>query len=172
MKTFQDNQGRQWDLELNVDALKRVRGALDVDLLTVMDGGEDSLLERLVADPVLLCDVIFVLCRGQADKQKISDEDFGRAMAGDAIDAATTAFLEELVDFFPKPRRAVLRKGLKKVKKLEAMAMAAATKVLDGKELEKKIQAELDAKMNDLIPPSAGGSSTDSPAPPESNPDR
>lgn len=167
MKTFQDNQDRQWEVELNVDALKRVRGALEVDLLTVMDGGEDSLLERLVADPVLLCDVIFVLCRPQAEKKKISDEDFGRAMAGDAIDAATTAFLEEVVNFFPRARREVLGKALKKIKKLEAMALKAAAKVLDGKALDKKLQAELDEKLSDLDPPTAGGSSTDSPAPPE-----
>jgi len=166
MQTFQDNQGRPWEVELNVHALKRVSGTLDVDLLTVMDGGEDSLLERLVVDPVLLCDVIYVLCRPQADKEKISDEDFGRAMAGDAIDAATTAFLEELVNFFPKARRAVLRKALQKVKKLEEMALKAAAKVLDSKTLENKMKAELAAKLSDLDPPSAGGSSTTSPAPP------
>ena len=40
-----------------------------------------------------------------AEKQKISDEDFGRGLGGDAIDSATTALLEELVDFFPQRRR-------------------------------------------------------------------
>ena len=41
---------------------------------------------------------------------------FGRSMAGDAIDHATTSFLEEMVDFFPRSRRALLTKALGKLR--------------------------------------------------------
>ncbi|MBW7934986.1 MAG: hypothetical protein H3C62_15535, partial [Gemmatimonadaceae bacterium] len=88
MKTFTDNAGRTWTLAINVDVLKRVRGLVDMNLLDIIDG---QLIERLYRDPVLLCDVVYAVCKPEADARSVSDEDFGRAMAGDAIEQATKA---------------------------------------------------------------------------------
>ena len=151
MKTFTDNAGRTWTITVNVDAIKRVRSLLDVNLLDVVDG---KLLERIVGDPVLLCDVIYCLVKPEADAKQVTDEDFGRAMAGDAIDHATTALLEELVDFFPGPKRRVLAKALAKLQALEARALEVAETRLDDPELEARIEAELNASM----PGSSSGS--------------
>ena len=101
MKTFTDNAGRTWTIAINVDVLKRVRGLVDVNLLDIIDG---KLIERLYRDPVLLCDVVYAVCKPEADARSVSDEDFGRAMAGDAIEQATKALLEDLVLFSPSPR--------------------------------------------------------------------
>ena len=137
MKTFNDNAGRTWTVTINVDAIKRVKSLLSVNLLEAVEG---KLLERLVSDPVLLCDVIYAVCKCEADAKGISDEDFGRSMAGDAIDLATTALLEELCDFFPQGRRRLLRKALEKLRKLESMALTAAEDRLDSPELERQMQ--------------------------------
>jgi hypothetical protein len=92
-----------------VDAIKRVKGLLDVNLLESRRRHADRAVDPR---PVLLCDVIYVVCKPQADEQNVSDEDFGRAMAGDAIEHATRALLEELVGFSPSPRdRANLHAG-------------------------------------------------------------
>ena len=110
MKTFTDNAGRTWTIAINVDVLKRVRGLVDVNLLDILDG---QLIERLYRDPVLLCDVVYAVCKSEADARSVSDEDFGRSMAGDAIEQATKALLEELVLFSPSPRdRANLQRVL------------------------------------------------------------
>ncbi|MBP9032317.1 MAG: hypothetical protein KBG29_00400 [Pseudomonadales bacterium] len=110
MKTFADNAGRTWTIAINVDVLKRVRGLVDVNLLDIIDG---KLIERLYRDPVLLCDVVYAVCKPEADARNVSDEDFGRAMAGDAIEQATKVLLEELVLFSPSPRdRANLQRVL------------------------------------------------------------
>src|SRR5690606_35191593 len=101
------------------DAVKRVRSLLNVDLLAATDG---ALIERLVSDPILLCDVLYVLCKPQADEQGVTDEEYGRAMGGTAIDDGTTALLEELVDFFPQAKRRVLAKALVKLRHLETKA--------------------------------------------------
>lgn len=163
MRTFQDNQKRTWEVEINVSVVKRVRGALDLDLLGVMEGG---VLERLVNDPVLLCDLIYVVCQPQAEKADISDEDFGRAMAGDAIDHATSAVLEELADFFPSPRRGLLKKSLAKIEKLEGMAVSAAEKMLKSSKLDNRLRKELKGLENEFssAPKKPGGSSISSPA--------
>ena len=64
-------------------------------------------------------------------------------MAGDAIDAGTTALLEELVDFFPSGKRQVLSKALAKLKTFETKALAAANQRLDDPELEKQMEAAI-----------------------------
>ena len=93
MRTFKDNAGRTWSLTLSVWTVKKVRDLLGVDLLDL--GGESAsaqkpgLLFRLISDPVLLVDVLYVVCKDQADSASVTDEQFGRAMGGDAIDAAT-----------------------------------------------------------------------------------
>lgn len=68
--------------------VKRVRASLDINLLDAVEG---RLIEQLVSDPILLCDVIFVLCQQEAEARGVTDEQFGQAMAGDAIDVMAKA---------------------------------------------------------------------------------
>jgi hypothetical protein len=110
MKTFKDNADRTWTIVVHVTAVKRCRALAEVDLYGLVNDGLQG-LGRLLGDPVALVDVLYVLCKDEADKRGVTDEDFGRAMAGDAIEHATKAFLEELTDFFPDPR---VRAGLQR----------------------------------------------------------
>jgi len=170
MKTFTDNAARAWTIQVNVDALKRVKSLLDgVDLMEAVDG---KLLQRMLDEPVLLCDIIYALCKPQADAAGVTDEDFGRAMAGDAIDNATQALLEELVDFFPQRRRALLTKVLDKLKKLDSLALATVTDRIEKIDLDKVMSSAVAQLDNDLSALLAGkpsgpapGSSASTPAP-------
>ena len=148
MKTFTDNTGKTWSIAINLGAVKRVRASLDVNLLEAVEG---KLIERLVSDPILLCDVIFVLCQQEAEARGITDEQFGQAMAGDAIDAATSALLEELVDFFPSGKRQVLTKALAKLKAFEAKAIELANMRLDDPGLDQQLNQALE-RLPELTP--------------------
>ena len=165
MKTFKDNADRTWTIAINVDCIKRVKSLLSVNLLDAVAG---KLIERLVGDPVLLCDVLYAICKPEADTKSVSDMEFGRAMAGDAIEQATTAFLEALVDFFPQPKRQVLAKALAKLRQLEAKAVDLAHKRLDDPKLEARLEAILAGEASP--PTTLGGSSGSSPALSESIP--
>jgi len=162
MKTFNDNAARSWTVQVNVDAIKRVRDLAQVNLLEVVEG---KLLERLISDPILLCDVIYCLCKPEADAKSISDVEFGRAMAGDAIDGATTALLEELVDFFPQAKRRVLAKALAKLQKLQTAALAAVETRLDSPELDRQMALRLAQLEN-----SSGSALESSASPPAPSP--
>ena len=132
MKPFNDSVNRTWTVTINVDAIKRVRSLLGIDLLKVLDDG-CRLLADLHDDPILLVDVLYCLCKPQADLQKITDEDFGRAMFGDAILHAHTAFIEELADFFPSARqRAALKKVIGKTNQVVDRLLIHAETKLDG----------------------------------------
>ena len=151
MKTFKDNAGRAWTVQVDVAAIKRVRSLLDVDLMEAVEG---KLLERLVSDPVLLCDIVYVVCKPEADAKGVTDEDFGRAMAGDALELATTALLEDLVAFFPLARRRLLEKALAKLRELEARALAVAATRLDSPELEAEMEKALAETFDKEMTPS------------------
>ncbi len=140
MKTFKDNADRTWTVTINVDAIKRVRSLLDIDLMQAVEG---KLIERLIGDPVLLCDIIYCVCKEDADAKGITDEEFGRAMAGDAIELATTAMLEELVDFFPQGKRQLLTKALAKLETLQETMLTVVSERLDSPELDAELLAEL-----------------------------
>ena len=105
MKTFTDNTGRVWMLAVNVGAIKRVRALCGVDLNSIIELDEKNkpsakLLERLSTDPVLLVDVLYAVCKAECDQKGVTDEDFGMAMGADAVEYATTALLDEIIDFF------------------------------------------------------------------------
>ena len=157
MKTFKDNAGRSWTLIVNVAAIKRVRSLLDVNLMEAVEG---DLLEQLSTDPILLCDVVYVLCKPEADQQNVTDEQFGQAMAGDAIEHATTALLEELVDFFPLARRRVLQKALTKLKAVEEKAARYAEAALNDPKFDAQIDAALSGITNSALNLQASSAST------------
>jgi hypothetical protein len=140
MRTFNDNAGRTWTIAINVAAIKRVRGLLNVDLYKLVDDGFKPLGE-LVADPVRLADVLYCLCKDEADARHVSDEDFGRALYGDAITLAADAFVEELIDFFPDARtRASLTKVLAAGRKVRDRLLAHAETVIGQLDPEAEAQ--------------------------------
>jgi len=142
VKVFKDNAGNEWSVEINVAALKRIRSLTGTDLLEVISGGD--LLERLMRDPVLLCDILYALVKPQADEKQVSDETFGAAMAGDAIDAATAALLDELVAFCPSPRdRANLGRVLMVVRRAMDKARDVVEAKIAGGEIERIVQDAL-----------------------------
>ena len=161
MRQFKDNAGRTWTVDINVATLKRVRGLTGVDLMQVIEG---TLIEKFIRDPVLLCDVVYAVCKPEADAAtpRVSDEEFGKSMAGDAIEAATQAVLDELISFCPSPRD---RANLGRV-------LQATNRVLDkARDLtEKRIEtltseSELDKLVNRMVPEplTPGSSSTSAP---------
>jgi len=153
MKTFVDAQQRTWSVVVNVATVKRVRSLADVDLL------DPQSYQALAEDPVRLCDVLFAICKPEADGREVSDESFGEALAGDVLDAAIAALLEELTDFFPKARRPVIRKAVEKLTRLQAAVNRIQTAKLDA--------MDVDALARALIP---GASSTNTPDSPASTP--
>jgi len=138
MATFADAAGREWVVDIDVAALRRVRKRLDLNLMDAI-GGET--LGRLADDPVLLVDVLYVLCQEQAERDGISDEAFGRAMRGDALDAAAGAFLEALADFCPSRKAALLRKLVAKGEEAQETILARAETMLASGEIDRMLNS-------------------------------
>jgi hypothetical protein len=136
MHTFADHTGRIWTVTIHVQAVKRCRALAGVDLYGLVDEKFEG-LSKLLSDPCGLVDVLYVLCKDEADKLGVSDEDFGRSLGGDSLERASTAFLEELTDFFPDPRvRAGMRRVMMAGHQLAGRLIDLAMIKLDGIDLD------------------------------------
>lgn len=135
MHLFKDSESTEWQLCLTLGSVKRVRDLLGVDLLNpdhpVKDGAADRpLITCLDTDLLMLCDVIYALCKPQADERGVSDEQFGGRLGGDAILAAHHALFAELADFFRGAgRRDLVTLITKQMAIVEAGITAAENKI-------------------------------------------
>ena len=167
MKSFTDNTGRTWTLVVNVATIKRVRALCGVDLNSIVEveDGKPSakLLERLSNDPVLLVDVLYAVCRPECEQKGVSDEDFGAAMAGDAVEQATGALLDESVDFFPAAKRKAFQRILSASRRFgEAARRRLEATLADGR-FEDALVSELERLTG--LSPNAPESAESTPTP-------
>jgi hypothetical protein len=191
MRTFKDNAGRSWSVSVNVETARQIRTMAHVDLMELVERQpaeaeqpKRSLLERLIRDPILLCDVLYVVCKDQADQLGVSDADFGRALYGTAITAGRTALLEEIADFFPDEgpalrsqankilsalRLFVERMDLRIQARDEVQLVETVLAHLAAKEAEEEAEA-MAALGADSLPPTPGTLSTSLPASAASTP--
>lgn len=129
-------------MAITVDSVKRVRDLLGEDLLDI-----ERVFPRLLADPILLCDCVYCICKPQADAEKVSDTDFARAMAGKTLAQAKKALVEELVDFFPdEDQQEMLRLALDQYAELRAKSKEAAKAQLRANML--KVSQEIEAALS------------------------
>ena len=153
MQNFKDRDGREWQVVLNVFQMKRVRAALGVDLINVIELDKDGqvrvdMIDRIANDPCLLVDILWVLVQDQARTLNVTDEQFGTALAGDAIEAATKAFLDELVDFCPGAKRLFLQKAVGLARKFGGEWNETLREALEDPELEKRVRESMSSSTS------------------------
>ena len=149
MSTFKDNAGRTWSVTLNVLQMKRIRAQLGIDLVNViaLDSGgkvKTDLVDRIASDPCLL----WVCVGDEAKAAGVTDEEFGRSLAGDSIDEATAAFLDELVDFFPGAKRLFLKKAVEIARKFAGEWTGALEKALNDPQLDARIVQSINSSTS------------------------
>lgn len=154
MPKFTDNKGQEWPVEVTVGTVKRVRKLLDVDLLEILGG---KLIEKLRIDPVFLVDLLYVVVKPEADALKVTDEDFGYRMAGQAIEDGTSALLEAIVSFFPSPGD---RANLKQILDKTSGALDTARSLT----LEKIKRTDVEGMVRAAMQSGPGSSSASVPA--------
>lgn len=141
-KTFRDSENRQWDIAIDVVTIKRVRDALDVNLLELAN--EESKLPERFNDPVFCVDVLYVLCRDQADSHNIDDIAFGRALTMDAIEEASDALMEGVVDFFRRDVRIAYRKVLDATRKVRKAQAKKLTETMESPDFDRMLEAKIE----------------------------
>jgi len=109
LKRFNDSTGKQWEIDIHVGSIEKVKNLCGVDLTKIFEP-DLKLLGQLFDDPKLLTDVLWCLCEN-GDKST-----FVNAMRGDALEQAANALIEDVIDFFPNAkRRELCRLQLRKI---------------------------------------------------------
>lgn len=147
MARFLDKDDNPWKIELDAYAIRDVRKECGIDLAD----GDGAGLNKMADDPVLLVDVLWVLCREQAEKQGIKAEQFGKALIGDAIDRAVAAMLESIADFFPRQKRDLIQTVQAKNAKMRELGMAKALEKINDPALESRVLADMEAELDAQI---------------------
>lgn len=109
MRQFTDATGKQWQIDVTVSTIERVRDACAIRLDKLFDD-QLSLLESVLDDPLKLADILWALIDDGGDKAA-----FLMSLAGDSLESAGNALVEATIDFFPNPkRRHLLRETIRK----------------------------------------------------------
>jgi hypothetical protein len=106
-RTFIDFDDRVWQIEITIPDVARVKKLVDVNLLELVDV-KGELFQRITGDVIFLCDLLYAICKPQADAANITDENFGRGLRGDALEKGLDALFLAVADFFPKERRRLM----------------------------------------------------------------
>jgi len=130
MSDFVDELGNNWSLRIDINAIRKVRSKRGIDLAKVISSQDE--LNRLVDDPCMWVDVIWDLIEEQAKSKSVTEEMFAHGLLGDAIERATSALLQAIVDFFPTSRREILQRLLMKVKQMEATKLQKVSEAVDS----------------------------------------
>lgn len=137
MKIWKDAEGHAYETKITVAEIRDVKTELGINLMDIATG---DLLQKISEDVILLCDILYVVNRSQAKEYGIDDAQFGRNLYGDALEEATRAFVEEMINFFPNQRtRQLLTKAMTKGQERMDKALDLAEKSLE-EELNKPIE--------------------------------
>lgn len=123
---------------MTIDSVKRVKELLHIDL-TEPEKGDPPLLTRLGTEMILLCDMLYVMVKPQADALGVTGEQFAAALDGAAAFNAQNAFYEEFVDFFQKCGRKDRATAASKQQRMIALAVNKSNLRLEAIDEESKL---------------------------------
>lgn len=126
MKRFNDATGKQWEIDVHLGSIEKVKSLCGVDLTKLFEA-DMVLLGRLFDDAKTLVDVLACLCG------KENDPDFLTVFRGDSLEEAAKALTEDVIDFFPNAkRRELCRSMLRKVWEITETQQAELSEAIES----------------------------------------
>jgi len=140
--------GREWHLSLDAPKCARVREECGVKL--AVRPGEEFDLRAITEDPELLPDVLWTLCRDDAQRASVEKDAFIRAIVADVAEDAGRALGEAIINFIPsRLRREQLRAALQQDREVEATGLSIMSARLE--QLGKASKAKVETEVNRII---------------------
>lgn len=111
MSKFTDKLNREWQLTINVAAMRRAKSK-NIDLSMPV-----SQLQSFVMDDVFLTDALFAVVELEAKAKGITLEQFELGLNGRTLCSAREALWESLYEYFDVPKAEMLRAAIESVAK-------------------------------------------------------
>jgi hypothetical protein len=137
---FTDVRGRRWTLVLNFSLARRIKTIAGVDFVNYHDGKALMIIQQ---DVERLVQVLWLLCEEQATGNSIDEEDFGRGLGGDEIEAAIGALEQCLLNF----SRPATRPAMVAIADKTREAVTRQTELIRSKVLSQKFDAALEKQL-------------------------
>ena len=172
MRVFQDAKSTEWTIDLNASTLRRVQALLSINLTLPNDKDAvtgQTLGERIVRDTMLVVDVLWAVCKPQAETLGLTEEQFAERLGGGTLRAAKTVLIEEWADFFQKLGQDEMAQAIAKTAELQTAIGAETLKQIERLSLAimgqvgPLLTAEGDKALAELTRTLSGESSTNSP---------
>lgn len=150
MPTFKDTKDREWNLLIDGLLIEQIRDHGDPEFLK---GEPTETTSRIDDDPVLLCGVIWILCKEQATARGIDQKEFYTGVVAHALESASRALTDAIQSFIPPRQRELLAVGAARNEKFREIAARKGMAVLNDPNLEAEMEAFVDAKLAELLTP-------------------
>jgi len=147
-RNFTDTNGAVWTPKITLFEAARIKRNLEVNIEEIDD------INRMIQDPSLLCDTLYIVCEEEARGRNISAEIFGKSLLGDAIKDARQALLGAVSDFFEDPRKrtafleyvgTLIEEGDKTLDLIVKSGKATKQKIREeGKKFREELQKQLE----------------------------
>lgn len=121
--TFTDSTNKTWSLSLTAPLVRKIQQATTINLTNL----KADPFEKLAMDPLLLADVLWMICETEATKSGLDAEQFLTQIAPN-IDDAVTALEAAVANFFPASKRSLI---LSLRSQNETMTKNATTKAME-----------------------------------------
>lgn len=102
---FKDKSSRTWIVEIDGVIADEVQAAYGINLL---DLSQDA-LDRLEMDPLRLVNVLWLVCREQAEAAGVDERSFKKSLRSEVIGDATRALINGTIGFFPPGKQSLVR---------------------------------------------------------------
>ena len=146
---IQDREGRVWTIDINPWNIRRVREALNINLLEMLE--KDSTLAEELEDPVRSVELVWCLVQPQAAERNVTEKSFWEALDQDMLDAAGLAILEGLANFSRAAIRPAMARVAAKTSQLRQTLTRQVVAAIDSGELDRVLDAEI-AKLMPALP--------------------
>lgn len=183
MHTFKDTGGREWTVELTIGSARRVKSLAGVDLLNPHVPAERKGASPKVAGVVTLMsdletlgDVLFAICKPQAEERDVSDEQFADLFNADTVEEATEALRSEMLSFFQRRGHSEKVAVMQKVDQAIQAARREATAKTEAFDVESRATTmvsqafETAGESSPSSPESSGSTPTPGPSETSSTP--
>lgn len=143
-REFRDDQGRSWLVRMNVEQAKRVKGMVQIvneqgklvpfDLLDT--GSINQTITVLRSQFIVAAEVLHALLVNQIADRGLTREQFLESLNGDCLDEARKIVEDEVIDFFPKGLRKMIRLMADKMTEVQGTMLGRAEAQLEAVSVE------------------------------------
>ena len=146
MATFTDKQGEQWQIDLNFGTVRNLKKITNIDLVEDKVGDKSASV-LLVGDPYTQADLLWGLCKSQAEENGITEEQFYQRLP---YQEAEAAFWKEWENFFQSLGRTERAEALAAIRKAQAKAVEMVTEKVRAVDVETVVSGKLSGVSLDI----------------------